>query len=271
MTMTLPALGCGHGGLDWEKVKKLIIEYLGDLNVKILVFEPSSSTLKSTSNIEVEKLKEKDIYSILPSDNLYPSKLKGISAQEIYYKGNASLLKEKKVFIMMDYRYEMKEKNALLRCVDELPHNMFVFMINMSNSNEIDIIKELYNKGFMLIVMISYGIYNLKVRKDLESIWDLKNVLIISTVNPFQMWKKYEIYNSIKFISEISDFILINSSNVDYIYNQKNILLKTNSKKFYLNFWETNIACFDELGATKIGISSKTGRPNVESIIEVVS
>ncbi|PKP18134.1 MAG: hypothetical protein CVU05_14185, partial [Bacteroidetes bacterium HGW-Bacteroidetes-21] len=28
-TLTLPALGCGHGGLDWERVKSMIKNYLG--------------------------------------------------------------------------------------------------------------------------------------------------------------------------------------------------------------------------------------------------
>lgn len=36
-TVTLPALGCGHGGLDWNVVKELIIKYLGDVKAKILV------------------------------------------------------------------------------------------------------------------------------------------------------------------------------------------------------------------------------------------
>ena len=41
--VTLPALGCGHGGLDWNKVKLLIKKYLGELEVIIYVFEPSDS------------------------------------------------------------------------------------------------------------------------------------------------------------------------------------------------------------------------------------
>jgi len=39
-SMALPALGCGLGGLEWEKVRLLIVEYLGDLPIDIEVFEP---------------------------------------------------------------------------------------------------------------------------------------------------------------------------------------------------------------------------------------
>jgi len=41
--VTLPALGCGHGGLDWNKVKSLIRKHLSRLEAIIYVFEPSSS------------------------------------------------------------------------------------------------------------------------------------------------------------------------------------------------------------------------------------
>ncbi|MEM7979483.1 macro domain-containing protein, partial [Morganella morganii] len=43
LTITLPALGCGHGGLDWNNVKQLILKYLTDTKNNILVFEPESS------------------------------------------------------------------------------------------------------------------------------------------------------------------------------------------------------------------------------------
>ncbi|HHQ4709187.1 TPA: macro domain-containing protein, partial [Aeromonas veronii] len=42
-TITLPALGCGHGKLNWGRVKHLIETYLSDSQHRILVFEPNSS------------------------------------------------------------------------------------------------------------------------------------------------------------------------------------------------------------------------------------
>ncbi|MFH0904043.1 MAG: macro domain-containing protein [Methanobacteriota archaeon] len=41
--VVLPALGCGHGGLDWERVKIMIKKYLGELEAMIMVFEPLDS------------------------------------------------------------------------------------------------------------------------------------------------------------------------------------------------------------------------------------
>jgi len=41
--VALPALGCGHGGLDWLHVSKLIERHLATTNAEIFVFEPADS------------------------------------------------------------------------------------------------------------------------------------------------------------------------------------------------------------------------------------
>ncbi len=41
--VTVPALGCGHGGLDWSVVAPMIEEKLADLDNEIFVFQPGDS------------------------------------------------------------------------------------------------------------------------------------------------------------------------------------------------------------------------------------
>jgi O-acetyl-ADP-ribose deacetylase (regulator of RNase III) len=38
-SISLPKIGCGNGGLDWEKVKNLIEKYFYNLDCKILIYE----------------------------------------------------------------------------------------------------------------------------------------------------------------------------------------------------------------------------------------
>lgn len=40
VTVALPALGCGLGGLSWERVFPMIQTYLADLDAHIFVFKP---------------------------------------------------------------------------------------------------------------------------------------------------------------------------------------------------------------------------------------
>ena len=43
-SIAIPPLGCGNGGLQWRKVKELMLKYLGRINgVKILVYEPNEA------------------------------------------------------------------------------------------------------------------------------------------------------------------------------------------------------------------------------------
>ncbi|MBO2653204.1 macro domain-containing protein [Shewanella algae] len=100
LTITLPALGCGHGGLDWDKVKLLIEQYLKDSNHKILVFEPFSSKSISKENIHHSSYNINELHAsgveVMRSDSEnYPKSLKlitekdllifkGVGPQEIY-------------------------------------------------------------------------------------------------------------------------------------------------------------------------------------------
>lgn len=42
-SMALPPLGCGHGGLDWKKVRPMIEQHLGHLGVRVVVYEPNEA------------------------------------------------------------------------------------------------------------------------------------------------------------------------------------------------------------------------------------
>ena len=59
-SIALPPLGCGNGGLKWEKVKPMIEHYLGPLTgVDIQVFEPNDAVkelLKKQENTKAVKL-----------------------------------------------------------------------------------------------------------------------------------------------------------------------------------------------------------------------
>ncbi|GAA4399028.1 macro domain-containing protein [Nibrella viscosa] len=42
-SIALPPLGCGNGGLDWDKVRPMMEQYLGDLNADIQIYEPNEA------------------------------------------------------------------------------------------------------------------------------------------------------------------------------------------------------------------------------------
>ena len=58
-SVAIPPLGCGHGALDWNKVKKLIEDTLSDLPLNVFSYEPSDEIkriLQKESDLKAKKL-----------------------------------------------------------------------------------------------------------------------------------------------------------------------------------------------------------------------
>jgi len=49
-SLALPALGCGHGGLEWSDVRPLIEKHLGPLDIDVQVFEPYDTDDEALDN-----------------------------------------------------------------------------------------------------------------------------------------------------------------------------------------------------------------------------
>lgn len=55
-SIAIPPLGCGNGGLKWDKVKALMDKYLGHLNnVNIIVFEPNDAVKEILQKEAIKK------------------------------------------------------------------------------------------------------------------------------------------------------------------------------------------------------------------------
>lgn len=262
-TVTLPALGCGNGGLDWNKVKIMINKYLSGLSTQILVFEPSSSTRTSNNKSDEIQLREQNIQRFLPGDKHYPAKLKGNSTREIYCKGNTELLHKKNIAIVANYKSSDREKNALLKIINELPVGEFVFILGWGSSYEKDLAKEILSKGFDVIFVIPFGMLQLKVRKDLESLWNYEKIAVLSTTRPNEAWKNYESVNSLKLRMKLGNLIVFNSLNLEYIMQYAKEIDEFDGEFFYINYWDSEIDFFKNIAAQKIGISPVTKKPNV--------
>ncbi len=61
-SVALPPLGAGNGGLDWEKVKKIIELKLNDVKTRVLVYEP---TTKIIEHLKKERVRLTDARALL--------------------------------------------------------------------------------------------------------------------------------------------------------------------------------------------------------------
>jgi len=57
-SIALPPLGCGNGGLDWNIVKRMIVESLGNLDILISVYEPNAAIKNILQAEEISQQKK---------------------------------------------------------------------------------------------------------------------------------------------------------------------------------------------------------------------
>ena len=268
VTITLPALGCGHGGLDWDKVKKMIVEKLENLDAKILVFEPASSVNKDISSETLVELKENHITKITPNDYNYPQKLKGKSAVELYIKGDKEIFKNKILSIIVDTKANERERNAVLKCLKILPDDGIVYLLGYNSSFEIDMVKYFLSKNAQLILVIPYGILRLKIRNDLRPLWDDSKITIVSISQPNQTWKVNESINALKFRFKVANAILIANYDYDILQKYESDLKDINNEVFYINYWTSKVEFYNRIKAKQIGRNKETHLPNINPILE---
>lgn len=267
ITITLPALGCGHGGLDWEKVKNMISKRLEDLDARILVFEPSSSQTKDTSEDTLAELSKNHIHKIVPHDYNYPKKLKGKLTADIYIKGDKHIFDNKILSIIVDTKADEREKAAVLKCINTLPSKEIVYLLGYNSSFEIDLVKDILIKNAKVILVIPYGILGLKVRKDLMPLWDESRITVVSIAKPRQTWKINESINALKFRFKVSDATLIANYNFDILEKFEKDLKEIHNEIFYINYWTSRNEFYHRINATQIGRNKETHMPNMSPIL----
>lgn len=258
-TVTLPALGCGHGGLNWNIVKGKINFYLNDIKANILVFEPASSNNKLGNIHYSVSLSQNKVDTLFTTDELYPLCInKSLNINEIYYKGNREILRHKRISLLYDNNINEKELTAMLRILEEFNKDCYSYLIPLNNKKHKDFAVKLLQKGYNIIMVIPYGIQNFK--DDFQFKEFINQYIIISYCMPNQSFKPYEYVKSLKYRIGISNLILYCSENYDNI--KKSIPhLKSHKSIFYINYWNDSIIEFQNIGARKIGINAKTKKP----------
>ncbi|WP_338874930.1 macro domain-containing protein [Spirosoma sp. SC4-14] len=53
--IAIPPLGCGNGGLKWEKVRPMMEQYLGSLPIEVFIFEPNEAIKQVLQKQETKK------------------------------------------------------------------------------------------------------------------------------------------------------------------------------------------------------------------------
>lgn len=187
-TVVMPAVGCGHGGLNWERIKAMIMHYLTGINAKIIVTEPKNSQqTEELTDKERSFMQQKNIGMYAPSDDDYPAALKGRSSAVLYYRGSIDWVNNNNTIAIINSNDAKAEERVVLgklldKIANEQPEAKLVLFIR--SMSDMDVLKGCFERKMKVIMLIPEGIMHMKLRPDVKELWDDKLVLLISTQSP---------------------------------------------------------------------------------------
>jgi len=243
LKVLLPAVGCGHGGLDWSRISEMIRKHLKDLEADIIVFEPADSREAGNKIKESEeetiksRLIEHGIQTLEPGDELYPSALRGRSAIKLYVKGSPQQLALPNLFLLPSVKPSEREIEAAMKAVSMTMHPGVSLLVGYGAAIERPAIRLALEKGSDIIIFISEGILGFQVRRDLLDVWDENRIIIISAAKPLERWSPSAAFRTKDLQLSIANATLITDNSVQAI--SKMLLQKASHHLppiFYLDY-----------------------------------
>jgi len=216
--VTLPALGCGHGGLEWKNVKILINKYLRESPSKILVFEPSSSKKISNKSIDLISLSNIGIKNISEESLLFPQSLRNYTKKNLYIFGDNSENINFDFALICSTKPNDNEKNIIQQFIKFCIKNNLTVVFG-SSVFEKKLAVEYANENLNTGVFLPSGIYdsaNKIIDKKL-----LNKITLLSLGNPYKNFDRKEYLPSVLGRMCISKRTVFTTNRLAWISKQK--------------------------------------------------
>jgi putative DNA methylase len=275
--VAIPALGSGHGGLDWNRVSEMIRSHLSDLESEIIVFNPSSTMAiekrirNGLDDKSLEQLKSRGIVIVEPISREFPEKLRGTSATTFYIKGDTGRLNRPLLTVLPSAKPSGREKSAATACIEEVAKTGIVILFGYGTGDR-DLARTALQKGAELVFCLTEGILNFRIRKDLQNDWDESRITVFSITAPNERWSHSAALRSKQIMLTLARTALITEPHPQWVCKlSKNGKTNITAKVFYVIYNRDDSKMKHDLNcvqAMPIGKNKYTGKPNVTGILE---
>ncbi|CAM3981051.1 macro domain-containing protein [Vibrio aerogenes] len=250
-TITLPALGCGHGKLDWEKVKHLIEIYLSDSQHRILVFEPHSSKnagrAQSSTILNTKLLEQANVTTITSKSLHYPDRLKLYTEKDLYlFNSSGACVKNYDVSIISSSRPNFSEVVMMEKLVDYCVNRQLSVLFG-SSKFEKKMAFEATKRGIDVGVFMPTNIISSAQKASLVE--DLEHLTLLSIGSPFVSYDKKAYMPSVLSRLFISGKAVFTTNRLEWLLTQSKYL-KNSGTKFY--YFDNSLSEKDELAISSI-------------------
>lgn len=256
-TVALPALGCGHGGLEYNQIKSLILKHLNGAKSEVLLLKPTAIRLPNP---------EKNLHSQQPVNFYYP--LPELENINVFKPKNKDEKDVNSIALISSQFPSNCEIKAAKWIVNSLLDAKCQLVTCFSPSLDRKLAKYFISNERQATIVHPSGINKIKPTTDLHTIWDNSLLSVISAADLENSGKsKKAILLAKKLALAISSIAIVTDSDLDWLLDltekqgvHPNLFILNRDDTPY-----TNRLTLKKAGAKLIS-PSNNGRPDLSNL-----
>ncbi len=265
VTVALPALGCGNGGLDWSIVSDMIVAHLANLDAKILVYTPGDSHSAGQSIETVSTLQNNK----LMTDLGFVKNLS--SSSNLWAKGNQCLLDIPWMFFFRPSNDKNKQLASVIAISKELSSNSISPVFIYHNEHDLHILQILDQHEIPSIVALPFFVPSR--RSLLLKLDKLQHNLYISLIDK-EIQHIISHNKTQNFILHRAAGLIFSDISLESFSNDKSIISNSTVSKYFVYYNElsnNDLLLLQKYNFREIKKNLKTNRPNICEILRNIS
>jgi O-acetyl-ADP-ribose deacetylase (regulator of RNase III) len=269
ISVAMPALGCGHGGLDWSRVAPMIEDKLGALEARILVFEPADSL--NAGRDAHAKPTEEQVRSAeglgFKSVPLMPGDGAGDLPTTAMAKGETALMTRPWLALLPSKDITEREEKAIDAVAQQMALSgepPTIAVVHSTRSTER--IAELFLKhGVPVVLILPFGPLTRRSVARIPTERRVAPFAIVSLAAPSAAWSRQLLAQSMHLLKSRARSVLLTDPAPNWL-NGRIMHGWAEKPVFYLRydtFPEQMLEILNREGAHPIGRRPDTGEPNL--------
>ena len=276
ISVALPALGCGHGGLDWSRVSSMINESLSGLDAHIFVFEPADSrnagrmAQAPPTAEEIRELEQLGFRHAPLAKSLNNSEL----PSTIFSKGDPSLLTRQWIALLPSKDpsdRELEALNAVARQMAVSKQSVLIALVHATRATE-RVAKMFLDHHIAVVLFLPFGPLT---RKSIANtpLSEEAPFLIASITEPNETWSRAALDRSMTMLRQGAASVLLSDPTPVWL-NEKMIKSWAERPVFYLHYAHQPDSVrhvLNKVDAHPITRRANTGEPNLLTLFAALT
>lgn len=275
--VALPALGCGHGGLEWSRVAAMIKSSLEGLDAEIDVFEPSDSREAGERAAEQRRTRE-EAAGLIWSDidattSKFPKSLIEAGVERISVMGDAKLLACKAIAVLSSSRPAGREEEAGLACVEAFRASHATLSFPFGGRVAHAFAAAHLDSGGQVVLWAAEGQARVRVPANFHDAVRRGRLAVVTTSARSERWSTAIAQRSAALQATVAAAVLITGDQRELL-RQLRSSPRQHAPVFFVWYGETSkeaIRDLEAVGGFRIGRARESGLPNVRPILAALN